>query len=537
MRTRAWLKRIDPAPDDAEPLTPLPLVTLAVLTTISTALFMWGPAPPMQDLGHHAAVTAVVAGYNKAGSLYPALYHPLDPLGVNSLLYTVSGYLGRVLPPAFAFRASIASYHALTPLATLYTLRVFGRSPWAAVASIPVLYNLSYVFGFVNFLVAAPLSIASIGALHRLLREPTWGRFARTALLIFLLALAHVHVFAWTGVLLGALALAHVIAAIGPSLTVRRGPGPLKTAAFSALVVTPAMAIFARWYLRILRGPAPDEYVIYHAEKPTAESYKTSLKPIAQSLRDLGDFTSLTTTDDDARLLVFLLACAVVALVLRLRAGRVRHWPVLELCAIVTGLSYFFIPEHYGGQAVIASRQIGFALWFAPVFFDPPPAKGTRVPRLVVVGLTVWLAVFRLATWSEGLRGFWKETAGLEAVLRAAPKNKRLQYNNMEPGSRYFRLGTFRHVEKLYMLYGFGQCDDNPALGTMSAIRYRSTFVRGALPVHAGSWPRSEELWRDFELLLVHKWRPSNAELEAAKAHGDLVIKRGDWELWQRRAP
>src|SRR5258708_4183048 len=75
-----WIERFDPNTDpNADPVTLLPL--LAILAATATAVWMllrW-KYQPMQDLGHHVALAAVVADYGRPGSLYTALYEPIDP--------------------------------------------------------------------------------------------------------------------------------------------------------------------------------------------------------------------------------------------------------------------------------------------------------------------------------------------------------------------------------------------------------------------------------------------------------------------------
>ena len=86
------LARIDPNDDkDAEPLGLLPLITLGVALTYSLWMFWYWKFQPMQDLGHHVGLSAVVADYGRPGSLYPALYERPDPLNANSLLYSFAG--------------------------------------------------------------------------------------------------------------------------------------------------------------------------------------------------------------------------------------------------------------------------------------------------------------------------------------------------------------------------------------------------------------------------------------------------------------
>src|SRR5262249_13022895 len=93
----AGLATIDPNDDpQAEPISVFALIALAWALVWSVSMFWRYKYQPMQDLGHHIGLSAVVADYNNPQSLYPALYDPPDPFNANSLLYFAAGYLARL---------------------------------------------------------------------------------------------------------------------------------------------------------------------------------------------------------------------------------------------------------------------------------------------------------------------------------------------------------------------------------------------------------------------------------------------------------
>lgn len=534
--SRRALARLDPNDDPrAEPLTPLAVLVVVALTAASTAMYLRWKIQPMQDLGHHLAMTAVVTDYGRAGSLYPAIYHPFDPLNTNSLLYTVAGYGGRLVGASWAFRLAMATYLAGVPLANLYALRVFGRSPWGAALSVPLVYNMSYVFGFANFLFAAPLFVLAIPAFHRLLTRPSWRRLAWATLLVTLVFLAHVHVFLWLGVLLVGVTLA----AFARSLA--RGASPHEVrphwvALASLAAVTPGLALFARWYARVQAPPAADELVTFHAEPVSMASLRAAQKSVAQLFTDLPAYLRLFAKGEaDHRFFLMAALLAAAALVLTHGAKR-KHPPVLELCALASIASYFVLPEHAAGQAVIGSRQLGVGAWLAAALVSPPDVRRAPVMRRVLVGATIALSAWFLATWRRELVAFQREEArGLEEVLAHAPPRQRLHYVNIGPESQHFNLRSFWHIEKWYMVDRYGQCNENPAFGVMSAVRYRKEYELHRIPVHTNAWPRVDEIWSSFDLVLVHRWHPTAADLSVAVSRGERLAQSGDWQLWRVR--
>lgn len=536
---RRGLRAIDPNDDPtAEPLSPVALLALLVLSGVSVYLFLRWKIQPMQDFGHHVAMTAVVTDYAREGSIYPAIYKPFDYLNTNSLLYSVAGLTGKVIGPSWAIRIWAASYLGLVPLATLYAHRVFGRSAWGAVMAVPLAYDMSYVFGFANFLFAAPLAILALPLFYRMLVAPSWRRVLAVSVLLALLFLAHVHVFMWTGALLITMTLiAFVVALHGHLLGSPRMPrtSALKIALLSLLSVLPAMGLFARWMIRSREGTAPDEMSLIGMNPVTWEGFKAAIPSQAQLLSQLHNLTVIVRGDERASFVVWALLVGLASVAI----ARLRSWrrpPVMELAAMLSLGSYFFLPEDAGGQAVIGSRQVDIALWFAPAFFVPVTARETKLGRWFVVAAVCALASMHLTTWSKQLARFQAdEVFGFEEVLAAAPPRKRMHYVNHRPQSRYFPLNAFWHVEKWYMADALGQCNENPAWGGMNSIRYRKSYDFHRPTNHQASWVSMDEIWDNFDVILTHHWEPSPAQLAIAQERGELLAKKGTWELWRSR--
>lgn len=530
------LARIDPNDDPrAEPLTPVAVAVIVLLTAFSAGMYLRWKIQPMQDLGHHLAMTAVVTDYARPGSLYPAIYHPFDPLNTNSLLYTVSGYGGRLVGASWAFRLSMATYLAFVPLANLYALRVFGRSPWGAALSVPLVYNMSYVFGFANFLFAAPLFVLAVPAFYRLLVGPSWRRLAWATLLVTLVFLAHVHVFLWLGVLLVGVTLAVFARSVARGASPREARPHLVVLA-SLAAVTPGLALFARWYVRVQAPPAADELVTFHAEPVSWASLRAAQKSFAQLFADLPAYLRLFAKGEADHRFFLMAALLAAAAILMTRSTARKHPPVLELCALASIASYFVLPEHAAGQAVIGSRQLGVGAWLAAALFTPPDARRAPLMRRALIGATLLLSTWFLTTWYRELAAFQRDEArGLEEVLAHAPPRARMHYVNIGPESQHFNLRSFWHVEKWYMVDRYGQCNENPAFGVMSAVRYRKDYELHRIPVHTNAWPRVDEIWSSFDLVLVHRWRPSPADLMLAMTRGERLAQAGEWQLWRVR--
>ncbi len=257
---QSLIDRADPNDDpNAEPLSPIALGVFLFFVVTSLRLFWQYKFHPMQDLGHHVGLSAVVADYTRPGSLYPELYEKPDPLLANSLLYTVAGNLGKLFGVTRAFHACMAFVFVGIPLANLFALRVFGRSAWPAVLSVPLVYGMNHVAGFSNLVFAGPFLVASVPCFYRAIAKPTASRVILSSVLFACVFLAHAHIYLWLGVLTF-FVLLWVLAErlfgkreeeIGAPLQ-SRVKARLKDAGLVSVVAlctgAPSLALFWRWY-------------------------------------------------------------------------------------------------------------------------------------------------------------------------------------------------------------------------------------------------------------------------------------------------
>ncbi len=536
------LAKIDPNDDpNAEPLSVFALAALGWAISVSVAMYWRYKFQPMQDFGHHVGLSAIVADYNQPGSLYPALYDPPDPLNANSLLYFVAGYLGRlhVASVTDCVRFCMVIYLAGVPLANLYALRVFGRSAWAAVIAVPLAfaYNMNFVGGFANLLFAAPFMVLAIPLFYRLLIKPSWQRLLWASAMFVLVFLAHAHVFLWLGALSFVLTFwMFVLAFFEPRKSAKkRVLRAGVVAGLSALSVTPALLLFYRWYQWAF-GAEKDVGAITTTTSGWDNKYGAVFKTTDGLFHDLYNYAMKTTiAADDLDLIWKLGILALVALAL----SRLKKWsrpPVMELAFMLTVLSYFLMPESIDSNSVVGSRQIGISFWIIAAVFSPVPAKVSRVARYIVVIGILWFTKDSFAFWQTKLNLFeHTEAAGLEYVLDAAPPRQHLHLVKvMSDMSTVFTWKPLWHVDKYYMSDKLGQVADNPAIVSTSSIRYRVGVNPHRITHHSADWPSWSELWDNYELVLVHGWHPTDAQLELAKSHAVRVRKSGNWELWRR---
>jgi hypothetical protein len=526
-----WLQRIDPNDDPtAEPLTLASVVALTVAIVFSTSLFIAFKVQPMQDLGHHLALAAAHADRGRPGSLFTDLYEPLDVFSANSLLYVIAAPMSRVMGVTTAVRALMGFYVVGVPIATAWALRAYGRPIWSAVLSTAFVYNMVYLAGFANLLLAAPFMILSLPVLDRALQRRTMSWIVGAIAIYCAVLLSHAQAFLWTGFLAATLTVARMFGA-APHRPWRERLREVAAMAVTALAaVAPSLVLFVRWYRRTFSDRTAVMTVTASAENNFGAYWKTP--------RDvLAELTTVTvkwfqTSDADMKCWMMVIALGAFATALA-RMQRRRALPVLELACAMTLGSYFVLPEGLTNQDVVASRQVSLALWFAPALFAPVSAQTSRWARWLVIWGTLWVTGQMLVTWRTHLRKFSEETHGLLGVLSHAPPRKWLHYVKSEPDSAVFTWHQLVHVDKYYSSNGFGQIADTPAIHATSAMRYKPGIDIHRIGEHSEGWVFNDDIWRNFDLILLRRPHPSPPALATMQSKGRLLAAEGDWQLWQ----
>ena len=177
-------------------------------------------------------------------------------------------------------------------------------------------------------------------------------------------------------------------------------------------------------------------------------------------------------------------------------------------------------------------------MWlFAAVVVTPVPAYVSRVARSIVIAGILFCTTTYLEGWYRHMVSFQQsEVAGLEYVLEQTPYRQRLHYVKLASDwSKVFKWRPVWHVDKYYMADRFGQVPDNPAIVSTSSIRYRSGINPHRITRHSSDWPTWNEIWSNYDLVLVRGWHPTTEQLDAAREHAVRIRKAGTWELWRKK--
>lgn len=187
--------------------TPVAPAALPAVASVLATIPVWIPTfPPMTDLPQHAAQVALLREMLRPDFVWQSMFH------INWFTPYLLGYmLVYVLTPAVGMVAAckivIATALASLPPATALVMRETGTDRRWALLTIPAMYGFSYHWGFLNFLVAAPLGLVFVWLTLRQARMPTWPRAIGLGVTIIALFFCHALICAFFGLIAGLILL------------------------------------------------------------------------------------------------------------------------------------------------------------------------------------------------------------------------------------------------------------------------------------------------------------------------------------------
>jgi hypothetical protein len=203
---------------------------------------------------------------------------------------------------------------------------------------------------------------------------------------------------------------------------------------------------------------------------------------------------------------------------------------------VATFVSYFVLPDQVRSESVVNMRQLSHAMWLTPALVGPVSARASRLARYVVISGIALFSYARTALWRETFAGYEREAQGLVDVMAKAPQGKRLDFPNLGMDSSYIHSNSaFWHAEAYYVACCRGLIWDVPgAEDPQWWLRFREGKRPIADRALGQDWPLAPHVWDEYDLVLVHAWRPSPNALHAAERAASLIAQSGDWQLWSK---
>ncbi|CAN5206943.1 hypothetical protein BH09PSE3_BH09PSE3_02250 [soil metagenome] len=176
-------------------------VTVVALALVAMIPLLWPTIPPLVDLpGHMGRFRVELDGDGSTlRQFYNFHWALIGNLGVDLLIVPMAKIFGLEL----GVKLIVMAIPALTVVGMLWIAReVHGRIPPTALFALPLSYNVTFLFGFVNFSLAMALALLAFGLWLRLARQ---GRFRLRAVVFLAIApiiwVAHTFGLGFLGVL------------------------------------------------------------------------------------------------------------------------------------------------------------------------------------------------------------------------------------------------------------------------------------------------------------------------------------------------
>jgi hypothetical protein len=376
------------------------IAALALAALGCTAPFLVADFPPSTDLPQHVAQIRLL---DELAGLAPASPMMDEPIAVNwigpgNLVYAPMWLLARALPPLEVGKAALWLL-LLGNIAAIFRVAALrGKPPWLALLASVFTFNLNAYWGFVGFLLGAPLFLLWVHAVSR----ASMDRVRRADVLrIGLLALA----------IYGAHSLWFLAAAawMGAATLIARPRLPVAISRLAA--VAPVCVLAAVWFPMM-------------AEARAASGFDTGVYWLA-SFQDRVDPTWLVDSvlgglEGTVEPVFAGCALAWIALSLWMNRGGLRaavDWPLAA-----TGLGILLVmyagPDQYMNSIFMCRR-------FAPtaaillLLAVPPPRIRPAVCWIVSVAFALTFFAVTATAWYSFNR---RDVSGLGAALAAVEK-------------------------------------------------------------------------------------------------------------------
>ena len=475
------------------------LVTVA----LGAALFWIAPRPPMGDLPQHAAQVAMLRDLLHGGSRWSELVE---------INWRTPYLVGCAFATALSFVMPI-----MTALKTLLTISFFAFAFAGALLRkelgaderldwlwLPGFFGLSFDYGFLTYLVAAPVGLVFLRQAVRAARAPDWREAARVVLAGVLLFFSHGLVFVF------ALAVAIAMLALRRELS-------LRSLAPYAILVLVAVAAFvdARIHHPLLAGGAAR--TDFEWDKPGG--WHRSFAFLAYVV---------TSTPRDLVFVPVVLAMLVAPLALRDRPSRDRA--ALAPLAVVV-LVWLFAPSEIAKTTYLYQR---FALFLLPAWAlafsakDVPRVRGEIVQGVLAIACLVFFGGIAVRE-----RRFARESAPFESVLAATEPGQRALAVILDARSDATKHAWAYHAWPVwYQVDRDGFVDFNFAALPPEMVRFRE----GAAPQLAADVDVTSHDWRALDKAPYRYFfvRHEAPVPEALFPCATLVRSEGDWSLFER---
>jgi hypothetical protein len=465
---------------------------------------------PMQDRPGHLSMVTLWEKVGSGSTVMDRGYEQRSGLPPYLTYYSLMRGLSYVLPIESANKLLLALYVWALPVCFMFLLMAFGKDPRYAIFSIPFVYNVCFIFGFIPNILSYPLFLLSLLLLKRMLDRPSltkevlWGL---TALLLYFTHLA------------GFMALA----VCGPIVLfshVRR----VRQAVRCSLFALPAVAVALYWFASTF------------GEKELSAQWSS----VPQNVKIFFSWMNNTMVGsvDDITLLVLALtagACLLLPVDPSAEQRGPSRWALGA--AGLALLVVFFVTPSDVFEPLFQMRSNARLVVPTILLLLTIPARGdlSGWRRLVLLPLVLMLA-WNGVTTVRNFVAFDKQANQLEIVLRSLPANQRVLPLLYDGRDGIHRSATLLQLPMMYIVRKGGYLPYTFAGHPVMPVKFKDDK-----PLPAPHWTRPQDFdfavhGRYYDYFLAVHPQKQRVPLQLPTA-GDavvLVVREGRMALYKK---
>jgi hypothetical protein len=464
----------------------------ATIFYVAVAIFVTAPAwivkhPPLQDLPFHLATIRIIKSFHDPAFGFDHEF----VLSLGRTQYVVYYLLAALLSTFIGLIAAnvvlLSVYLGGTVLALRDLLRALGKDERLCLFVVPVLINILFMYGLLQFLFGIPVMLWALATAVRHFEKPTRKTTVLLAVLALVLFYSHVFPFGIFG--LG-------FAAMFPWESPRRWWK-------AALPTLPALAVVGWWLAFTEAG----RLVFGAATNNGKDPHKT----VDAAIYDLPNWLTNVfhdNTDEYTLVALVLLVLLTLGLSLGERDGAkpiARRFVVLPILCVIL---YFVLPEGHGYIWLISQRfPLLFVITCIPLLRMPTGQRGA-----LVLSLSLALAGYSTVNTCRHFIKFERTEVGdIEGAIDAmAPRSKvcALIYDR---GSSIMVNEPFLHFGSYYQL----------EKGGVVEFTYAG-YAHWPVDFRPGHYPPPGHSAR-----LRWEWTPEQVPMSEIFPYYDYVLTRG----------
>jgi hypothetical protein len=497
---------------------------LVCAASLFATIPVWIPTfPPMTDLPQHASQIALLRHMLSPDFRFASYFHInwFTPYLLGYLLvYAIAPVVGIVA----ACKTVIALAIASLPLATMLLMSETGADRRWALLAIPAMYGFSYYWGFLNFLVAAPLGLIFVWLTLRYARSPSLATAVALGITINALFFCHAMICAFFGFVAGCILLLSA--------------GNLRTAVGRVLPLASVIPIMVVWGTRTMANPLAKRPTLWDLNwLTTQDGYYTAIA----SWTDLGGWGWGRTAGMFPRLLgvrpgVVATFVGLTLFLLPLAAGarfskRLIVWVPFITCMV----TLLFVPGILFGTDFTFQRFTVFAL---PLYLITLQSPGGGWPRWTWPACVV-LAGGWIAVVSANAVRYEADAAGFVEILSRMEPGERALSFEFERDSLATIAPPFLHFPAWYSALKGGVVDPNIAGTHVQLVLYRPEY-QPAARLWGFEWFPGMYDWRRFDgeqyryFVARAAQNPGPGMFRGATCDVRLVHHVNHWWLYER---